>query len=348
VHAAAFGECDLGPVRVVTLGREPGVVLEVLDLGAIVHTLTVTGGDGERRNVVLGHPSAQHHLDSSHYLGAVVGRYANRIAGARLALDGAVVELGANDRGNHLHGGPEGFDRRIWEVLEGDDDHVVLGLVSEDGDQGYPGRLDVRVTYTVTGDAVHVQLEATTGATTIVNLTQHSYFDLAGEGSGAGEQQVLAVEADEYLPIDATGIPLGDLEDVSETPFDLRSPTRLADAVRRPHPQVVAAQGIDHTFAVRGSGLRRMATLEAPGSRTRMELSSDQPGLQVYTGNVLDGTVPGTSGGLYRQGDGVALEPQLFPDSPNRPSYASSGPGPVLRPGETYRAALEWRFSTTG
>jgi galactose mutarotase-like enzyme len=336
-----FGDSDAGPVQLVTLGREPGVCLEVLDLGATVHRLWVTGGDGARRNVVLGHPEAQDHLDSTHYLGSAIGRYANRIAGGRLTLDGAQVQLGAHDRGNHLHGGPDGFDRRVWTVADLSDDTVTLRLHSPDGDQGYPGNLDAEVRYRVSGDEVRVDFRATTDAPTPVNLTSHAYFNLDGEGSGTAEGHRLQVGAQEYLPVDDGGIPLGALESVDGTPFDLRTPTRIADAVRRRHPQVRASQGIDHNYALTGSGWRTVATLEAPGSRTRMELSTDQPGLQVYTGNFLDGTVPGTSGGLYRQGDGLALEPQRFPDSPNHPEFGPS----VLRPGETYTAALSWRFS---
>jgi galactose mutarotase-like enzyme len=338
------GECELGTVQVITLGTDDGVRLQVLDLGATAHTLHVSGGDGVRRNVLLGHPTPQDRLDSTHYIGATIGRYANRIAGGTFDLDGRTVHVGTNDRGNALHGGPDGFDRRLWEVVEGDDHQVLLRLHSPDGDQGYPGALTAEVRYAVTADRVRVELSATTDAATPVNLTSHAYFNLDGEGSGTAEQHLLEVEAESYLPVDDTGIPTGAPAPVEGTPFDLRRPTVVADAVRRHHPQVAAAQGIDHNLVPVGSGWRRVAVLESPRVRTRMELHTDQEGLQVYTGNFLDGSVTGTGGGLYRQGDGVALEPQLFPDSPNRPAFTS----PVLRPGETYRAALEWRFSTTG
>ncbi len=339
-----FGATTQGPVQRLTIGSEPGPVLELLDLGATVHRLWVTGGDGVRRNVVLGHASAEDHLASTHYLGGTIGRYANRIAKGRFELDGEPVQAVVNDRGNTLHGGPDGFDRRTWTVADSSEHHVTLRLVSPDGDGGFPGRLEVSARFETTTDSVRVQLEATTDATTVVNLTSHAYFNLDGEGSGTTDGQLLGVDADDYLPIDDTGIPEVGLAPVAGTPFDLRTPTLLGEVVRGQHPQVVGAAGIDHNLAPRGSGRRVVATLDSPRTGTRMELLSDQPGLQVYTGNGLDGVVGSTEGALYRQGDGIALEPQLFPDSPNRPEFAS----PVLHPGETYRARLEWRFRAYG
>ena len=336
----SFGECDRGPVQVITLGSAPGPELEVLDLGASAHALRVTCGDGVRRNVLLGHPTAQDYRESTHYFGGTIGRYANRIAGGRFQLDGQDVQVGVHDRGNSLHGGPEGFDTRIWQVADGDGDRLVLRLLSEDGDQGFPGRVEAQVTYTVTPTGVRIEHQATTDATTVVNLTNHSYVNLHGEGSGTVEDHVLVVEADEYLPVDAAGIPVDGLHPVEGTPLDFRMPAPLRAAMRSGDEQVVLCRGIDHNVVPVGEGMRRVAVLDAPRTATRMELFSDQPGLQVYTGNFLDGAVPATSGGVYRQGDGIALEPQLFPDSPHHPEFAS----PVLRPGETYRSRLEWRF----
>jgi galactose mutarotase-like enzyme len=336
-----FGETELGPVDRITIGAAPGPRLRVLDLGATVQTLEIQCGDGVRRNVVLGHPTAQDYLDSTHYIGAAIGRYANRIAGGRFTLDGVPVQVGVHDRGNHLHGGPDGFDRRTWEVVDRDESSVTFRLHSTDGDQGFPGNVTAEVRYTVLDDGVRIDFTATTDAPTVVNLTSHAYFNLSGEGTGTAEDHLLQVDADHYLPVDETGVPPGGLAPVAGTPFDLRTPTVVADAVRTAHPELRASQGIDHNYAPEGQGLRRVAVLEAPRTRTRMELFSDQPGLQVYTGNFLDGTVPGTGAALYRQGDGIALEPQLFPDSPNHAEFAS----PVLRAGETYSAAMQWRFS---
>ena len=319
-------------------------MLEVLDLGAVTHALWVTGGDGVRRNVLLGHATAQERLDSTHYLGATVGRYANRIRGGRFTIDGTPYEVRTADRGNSLHGGPDGFDRRTWEVLEATDDAATLRLVSPDGDQGFPGEVAAQVTYTVSGDTVRIELSATTAAPTPVNLTNHAYLDLAGEGSGRALEQVLQVAADTYLRVDETGIPLeGPAVDVAGTPLDLREPTVLGDAARTDHPQVRAVHGIDHCLLVGSDGLRHVATLESPETRTRLEVSTDQPGLQVYTGNMLDGTLRGTTGRIYRQGDGIALEPQLLPDTPNRPDFGDA----VLRPGARYVSQIEWRFQTT-
>ena len=221
-------------------------------------------------------------------------------------------------------------------------DEAVLTLTSPDGDQGFPGTVESTVRYRVDGEVVSVTMEATTEATTVVNLTNHAYFNLDGEGAGTIDDHSLQMDADTFSPVDATGIPLGDHADVDGTPFDFQEARLLGAAVRAEHPQVVDAHGIDHNYVLTGTGtgLRRAAVLESPRTTTRLELWTDQPGVQVYTGNFLDGTRRATSGGRYRQGDGIALEPQLFPDSPNRPQWPSA----VLEPGEVYRAMLEWRF----
>jgi aldose 1-epimerase len=338
----SFGSMPDGRgVRLLTIGAEPGPVLEVLTLGATAHRLVVPCGDGERRNVVLGHPDVEERLASGDYVGGVIGRYANRIAGGRFTLDGHDVEVRTHDRGNSLHGGPEGFDVRLWDVETHEADELVLSLVSPDGDQGFPGSVTAHARYRVEHDIVRVTMEATTDAPTVVNLTNHAYFNLDGEGAGTIDEHELTVEADELTPVDATGIPTGGHTAVEGTPFDFRTPRPIGPALRAEHPQVVDARGIDHNYVVRGGGLRRAATLASPSTRTSVELWSDQPGLQVYTGNFLDGTRRSTSGARYRQGDGIALEPQLFPDSPNRPEWPSA----LLEPGETYRSVLEWRFA---
>ena len=327
-------------VPLLTIGAAPGPVVEVLALGATVHRLEVTGGDGRRRNVVLGHPDVAERLASGDYIGGTIGRYANRIAAGRFELDGREVTVGAHDRGNSLHGGPDGFDVRLWDVVDHGPDTVVLSLTSPDGDQGFPGTVEVTATYRVEADTVSVSMTATTDAATVVNLTNHAYLNLDGEGAGTIDDHLLLVEADSYTPVDASGIPLGHHAPVDGTPFDFREAAPIGPAVRSEHPQVVDARGIDHNYVVRGEGVRRAAVLESLRTRTRLELWADRPGLQVYTGNFLDGTRRSTSGGRYRQGDGIALEPQLFPDSPNRPGWPSA----VLRPGELHRSSMEWRF----
>jgi aldose 1-epimerase len=337
-----FGAMPDGrPVQRIVLGSPPGPVLHLLDLGATVHRLEVTGGDGHRRNVALGHPTPADYLDSGDYLGGTIGRYANRIARGRFVLDGREIAVGTHDRGHHLHGGPDGFDRRLWEIAEHGDDQAVLVLVSPDGDMGFPGTVRATVRFEVLPDVVRIGLEATTDAPTLVNLTSHTYFNLEGDGSGTVDDHHLLLEADQYTPVDATGIPLGGHADVDGTPFDFRRARLLGPAVRADHEQVALARGIDHNVVVRGEGLRTAAVLSSVRTGTRLELRTDQPGLQVYTGNFLDGTGRSTAGTRYRQGDGIALEPQLFPDSPNRPDFPSA----VLRPGETYRSTIELRFS---
>ncbi len=334
-------------VHVLELGTAPGPVLRLLTLGATVHDLEVTGGDGVRRHVALGHPTSADHLASSDYIGSTVGRYANRIRDGHLPLPGAEHRVGVNDRGHHLHGGPDGFDRRLWEVVAHADDRATLRLVSPDGDQGFPGELTVEVTFAVDAHDVTIDLEAVTDATTVVNLTQHAYLNLEGRVSGTVDGHLLEVPAAAFTPVDAAGIPLGEHAPVDGTPFDLRVPTRIGTAIRATHPQVLDARGIDHNFVVDGplgdDGLRRMCVLTSPTTGTSMEIRSDQPGLQVYTGNSLDGTRVAADGGRYRQGDGIALEPQLFPDSPHHPQWPSA----VLEPGERYRARHLWRFATT-
>lgn len=342
---------DGRPVELVELGEAPGVVLRLLTLGATVHDLEVTGGDGVRRHVVLGHASVADHLASGDYLGGTIGRYANRVRGGHLVVDGATHQLGTHDRGHHLHGGPDGFDRRLWALVDHDARRARLRLVSPDGDQGFPGELVAEATFEVTGDAVRLRLEATTDAPTVVNLTQHAYFNLEGRGSGTIDDHLLGVHASSWTPVDDEGIPLGHHAPVDGTPFDLRRPRRLGAIVRDDHPQVRAARGLDHNFVLDAppgpDGLRTACVLASPATRTRLEVRCDQPGLQVYTGNFLDGALPATGGALHRQGDGIALEPQLFPDSPHR----SDQPGwtdATLRPGETYAARHAWVFSPLG
>jgi aldose 1-epimerase len=335
-----FGEMPDGrPVDRVTIGTAPGVVVDVLALGATAHRVQVTGGDGVRRDVALGRDTVADLLGLDGFLGATIGRYANRIAGGRFTLDGSPVSVAAGDRGNSLHGGPDGWDKRLWTVASTDASSVTLTLVGPAGDMGFPGTVTASATYTVEGPTVRISLSATTDAPTVVNMTNHTYFNLDGDGAGTIDGHTLAVHADLYTPVDATGIPLGDHAPVDGTPFDLRAPAVLGRVLRTDHPQLVAAGGIDHNYVVDGEGLRTAAVLASPRTRTSLEVRTDRPGLQVYTGNGLAG--PGRAGRLYRSGDGIALEPQLFPDTPNHPSWPSAR----LAPGETYRATIEWRFA---
>lgn len=331
---------DGRPVRCHVLGGEPGLELHLFDLGATVHRMVLTGGDGVRRDVALGHPGLGDYLASDAYMGATVGRYANRIAGGRCTVDGTVVQIATNDRGNALHGGPEGFDRRVWDVVDASAGAVVLQLVSPDGDQGFPGELTAQAAFEVSADTMTVSFSATTGAPTPVCLTQHLYLNLDGEGEGTVDEHELSVAASHYTPVDDTGIPMGPPARVERTPFDLREPRRLGPVLRSGHEQLLASRGIDHNFVLDGEGLREAAVLRSARTRTAVTLATDQPGLQVYTGNFLDGSLVSAGGGRYRQGDGIAMEPQLLPDTPNRPDFGDA----ILRPGQTYSWTASWRF----
>lgn len=301
---------------------------DVLTLGATLHRLRVSMPD-RPRDVVLSLRTLEQRRASRDYLGVTIGRFANRIAGGSFRLGDVVHQLPVNDRGNTLHGGPCGFDRRVWDVLDVGPDHVELGLTSADGDQGFPGTLEVRARFEVRAGVLRTAYRATTDAPTPVNMTSHVYYnldDLKYAGSVLGQR--LRLPADTYLPIDASGVPDGEVADVAGTVYDVRSRRRLGDL-----------PSIDHTYVVPGEGMREMATLESTNGDLRLELASNQPGLQVYTGAGM-----GAGGSPHpREGTGVALEPQHFPDSVNRPEWPST----ILRPGETYLWESEARFTVT-
>ncbi|GAA1377295.1 aldose epimerase family protein [Luteococcus sanguinis] len=308
--------------------------VQVLELGAIVNRVEVDGQD-----VAIGFDTLEQQQMAKAYFGAVVGRYANRLAKARYAVDGREFRVTANEGANALHGGVEGFDARLWTVVANDDASITLELVSPDGDQGFGGELTARATYTVADDALRLELSATTDAPTVCALTSHLYLNLAG--SGSIDDNILQVNASGYVPIDAESIPLGTIADVAGTPFDLRQPTRVGDAVRTDNPQVSLAKGIDHSFDIDGEGFRRAARVECPTSGRVVEVWSDQPALQVYTGNFLDGLWTARGGRRLRQGDALALEPHVHPDTPNQPWEGDA----VLRPGEIWNSTIEWRFA---
>lgn len=331
------------PDEEIVLGTAPGPQLHLLAHGATIHRLVVTGGDGVRRDVAIGLPGVAELMDSDTYMGATIGRYANRIAQGRFEVDGTIHQVGRNDRGEHLHGGPDGFDRRPWTLVESTGLAGRLRLVSPDGDQGFPGEVTAEAAFSVVPDGVDLELSAVTTKPTVVNLTSHLYLNLDGEGSV--DDHLLEVPASRWTPVDATGIPLGDHAPVDGTPLDLREAARVGDVVRTRHAQLQQTGGVDHNLVVDGSGWRQVARLQSLRSRTVMGLWSDQPCLQVFTANMLDGTSISRAGALLRQGDAIALEPQLAPDTPNR----AGGPGwpsAVLRPGETYRHRIGWRFGS--
>ncbi|MGW2401054.1 aldose epimerase family protein [Kitasatospora sp. NPDC001664] len=328
-------------------GTPGGVTAEVLSLGARLQSLHAPDRAGQRANVVLGGSSVAELLCEAAYFGATVGRYGNRIAGGELPLDGVVHRLATQSTGHTLHGGPDGFATRLWhgeELRVGQRTGVRLSLHSPAGDQGFPGALDVTVTYLLDRDGeLTITYRAETDAPTVVNLTNHAYFNLGGEGSGPVLDHLLRVEADAYLPVDKTLIPLGAPEPVEGLPFDLTTAAGLGGRISAPHPQLwLAGDGFDHTWVLRpGPGLRLAATLHHPASGRRLDCLTTEPGIQVYTGNHFDGSLTGPGGTRYRAYAGIALETQHFPDSPHVPDYPST----VLRPGEVYESTTAYRFS---
>ncbi|WP_309317339.1 aldose epimerase family protein [Streptomyces salinarius] len=324
-----------------------GTRMKVLSYGGVVQSLEIPDRRGRYANVSLGFDNLDDYVARSPHFGALIGRYGNRIAKGRFTLDGKEYQLSVNDGENSLHGGALGFDYRVWDVepfTRGSDTGLVLHYTSVDGEMGYPGTLRAKVTYTLTrrGDW-RIDYEATTDKATVVNLTSHVYWNLAGEGSGTIEDHELSIAASRFTPTDAGLIPTGELARVSGTPFDFRRAKPIGRDIRDAHPQLVTAKGFDHNWVL-DKGItdrpERIATLRDHASGRTLRIATDQPGLQFYSGNFLDGTLTGPGGSLYRQGDALCLETQHFPDSPNHPSFPST----VLRPGQTYRTSTVHSF----
>ncbi|GAA3235670.1 galactose mutarotase [Streptomyces sp. XM83C] len=324
-----------------------GTRLKVLSYGGIVQSLEIPDRHGRYANVSAGFDNLDDYVASSPYFGALIGRYGNRIGKGRFTLDGRTYQLSVNDGDNSLHGGAKGFDKRVWDVepfTHGSDVGLRLHHVSVDGEMGYPGTLRVTVTYTLTrhGDWI-IDYEATTDKATVVNLTSHVYWNLGGEGSGGIEDHELRIAASRYTPTDSGLIPTGELAKVAGTPFDFRRAKPVGRDIRAGHPQQILAQGFDHNWVLdKGITARpeHAATLRDPSSGRTLSIATNEPGLQFYSGNFLDGTLTGTSGRVYRQGDALCLETQHFPDSPNQPSFPST----VLRPGQVYRTRTVHSF----
>lgn len=355
-----FGRlADGQPVVEHTLDNGRGLLLRVIDLGGIVTALHCPDRHGALANVVLGFDNLDDYVLRNPNFGTLVGRFGNRIAGGLFTLDGQVHRLarndGASNGANALHGGPAGFGKRLWTVqpaAQAADGEVALALSlhSADGDEGYPGDLDVQVRYTLTPDnAWRIDYRATTSRTTVLNLTHHGYYNLAGSGSALDHR--LTLNASHYLPVDDTLIPL-QAQAVAGTPFDFRQPETIGRRIRQGDAQLLAARGYDHCFILDSDGddsddnsasdLRHAAQLTDPASGRVMDIHTTEPGLQFYSGNFLDGRLRGAQGQAYRQGDGLCLETQHFPDAPNRPDFPST----VLRPGQHFQSTTVHRFST--
>jgi aldose 1-epimerase len=350
VTRSPFGTLTGGEdVELITLTNEAGLRASIMTYGAGIQALWVPDRDGVLADVALGHPTLSPYVEQPQFIGSTVGRVANRIAGGRFTFDGRQYQVPVNNGPNSLHGGERGFDKVVWEVLGTETDGaatVTLGYVSPDGDQGYPGTLTVTATYSLdANNALTVEYRAASDRPTLVNLSNHAYWNLAGEGAEEGAMgQRLTIFAEEYLPTDETSIPTGEFRPVAGTPFDFREPRIIGERVRdASDEQIRIGRGYDHNMVIArepSAEPRLVARVEHRGSGRVMEMLSNQPGLQFYSGNFMDGTSSGKSGQLYRMGDAIALEPQMFPDTPNRPEFGSLR----LEPGQTYRNVIVWRF----
>ncbi len=347
---APFGAlADGTAIEAITLSNSHGVSATVLTYGATLQSLKMPDRTGVVADVVLGHPDIAGYEKGGAFFGATVGRFANRIAKGSFSLDGTRYTLpSVNGRVANLHGGIRGFDRMVWRVeslSDGPTTSVTFGLVSPDGDQGFPGTLTVRATYALDEqDRLTITYRATTDKPTIVNLTNHSYFSMAGEDRGRASDNVLTVFADGYTPVGPDLIPTGEIVPVAGTAFDFRTPRTVDARVRDAgDPQIRLARGYDHNFVLRGTpgAIHPAARLSDPVSGRTLEMSTDAPGLQVYSGNALNGAIIGKAGRAYRQGDGIALEAENFPDAANQPAFPSAR----LDPGRAYRNVIVLKLS---
>ena len=337
-----------------TLSNRRGMQAQIITYGGIVTELTARDRRGHHEDVVLGFDQLDGYLQGSPYFGALIGRYGNRIANGRFGLEGREYHLATNNGPNSLHGGLKGFDKVVWRVkwagVGPRGAELTLHYVSRDGEEGYPGSLEVTATYTLTeDDALRLDYTATTDQDTVVNLTQHSYFNLRGQGHGDILEHQVEIDADRFTPVDSTLIPTGELRSVTGTPFDFRTLTPIGSRIESNDEQLRFGHGYDHNWVIRGARaaggavgrLTLDATVYEPESGRVLEVRSDQPGLQFYTGNFLDGTIHGKGGKVYPYRGALCLETQHFPDSPNKPSFPST----ELKPGQTYHTVTVYRFS---
>src|SRR5246127_5153284 len=348
VQQQDFGTRDGRPIILYTLTNAHGVEVRAMNYGGIILSLRIPDSKGQLADIVLGHEKLEGYTPNPPYLGAIVGRYANRIANGTFTLDGKAYTLPKNDGPNTLHGGTEKtFNKVVWdaEPLKGKAG-VTFTYLSKDGDDGFPGNLKVRVTYTLTNDnSIVIDYEATTDKATPINLSQHSYFNLAGEGTGDILNHELTLNADRFTPVDKNLIPTGELRPVKGTPLDFMQSTRVGARIDDSYEQLMLGHGYDHNWVInrKGDGLTLAARMYEPTSGRVLEVSTTQPGIQFYTGNFLDGTVTGKQGHVYKRRYGFCLETQHFPDSPNHPEFPST----ILKPGETLRSKTVFKFSTS-
>ena len=332
-------------VDLYTMKTENGMELDVITYGGIITRWTAPDRDGNSQDITLGYDNLEHYIESNPYFGALIGRYGNRIAGGKFSIDGEEYQLAQNDGQNHLHGGVKGYDKVVWDAEEMRSEgmaSLTLTYTSPDGEEGYPGELKVKVVYTLyTDNTLVVEYEATTDKPTVVNLTQHAYFNLSGNFDQKILDHEVEILADAYLPVDATLIPTGELRPVDETPFDFRTAKPIGQDINAENDQLTKGKGYDHCWVLNGEGMRKVASAYHPGSGRYLEIHSDEPAIQFYTGNFLDGKLPSKSGGTYGHRTGFCLETQHYPDSPNQPEF----PSVRLNPGETYSSQTSFQFS---
>lgn len=333
------------PVTLYTLKNRNGAEVSICNYGGLVTSIKVPDRNGKLGDVVLGFDNLADYIKDSPYFGALIGRYGNRIAKGKFTLDGTEYTLATNNGPNSLHGGVKGFDKVVWQARAYQSDlgpALELSYLSKDGEEGYPGNLSVKAVYTLTEDnALKLEYTATTDKDTVLNLTHHSYFNLAGQGTILNH--IVMINADKFTPVDSTLIPTGELRPVDGTPFDFRTPTAIGARIGQDDEQLKFGNGYDHNWVINDytGAVRLMARVYEPTSGRVLEVLSAEPGLQFYSGNFLDGTLKGKGGWVYQFRDAFCMEPQHFPDSPNKPSF----PSVILKPGAVYHNTIIYRFS---
>lgn len=336
-------EVDGKPTALYVLKNSKGMEACVTNFGGRIVSLMVPGADGELRDVVLGHDSIADYVNIDGNFGALIGRYGNRINQGKITIDSIEYQLPQNNYGHCLHGGPKGFHNSVWDATQPNDSTLVLTLASPDGEAGFPGNVNVKVTYTLTGSDLDLAYEATTDKPTVLNLTNHSYFNLSGNPANTVLDETLIINASGFTPIDSTFMTTGEIAAVEGTPFDFRSGKKIGQDIEADNEQLKNGLGYDHNFVLdtKGDINTPAVTLTDPQSGIKMQVFTTEPGIQVYAGNFLDGTVSGKKGIVYPRRSAICLETQHYPDSPNKPEW----PSVVVRPGDTYKTHTIYRFS---
>jgi len=350
ISVRPFGILDDGrEVQLFKLQNAHGTTIEIMDLGATIVSLSTADASGNFANITTGFDNPQRYANGAGYMGAVIGRYANRIANGSFSLDGVEYSLAVNNGDNAIHGGLIGFDKKIWAADYSDindEAQLILTLISEDGEEGYPGTVNVTVVYTLNDEnQLVIDYSATADKATIINLTNHAYFNLDGHDADSILDHEIIINADRYTPVNDESIPTGEIADVAGTPLDFRTAKTIGQDIESDHQQIQYGSGFDHNFVInheQPAQLSHAASVYSPQSGRVLNVYTDQPGMQFYTGNFLNGSLVGNDGAVYERRDAFCLETQHFPDSPNKPNFPST----VLRPGELYQTRTIFEFGT--